>query len=82
MANRWNSPKSENKNEPRAAVVDLAEGTSALLIRVPAGGKSNLHGVARDHAGGRPAGRIQRGRWRPRSAAAVKMQRLHSQTYL
>ena len=35
------SGKSENKNEPRTAVVDLPEGSSALLIRVPASGKSS-----------------------------------------
>ncbi len=35
------SSQSENKNEPRATVIDLPEGASALLIRVPAGGKSN-----------------------------------------
>ena len=35
------SSKSEGKNEPRATVVDLPEGASALVIRLPAGGKSN-----------------------------------------
>ena len=39
------SDRSENKNEPRATVVDLPEGASALLIRVPAGGKSNSPGT-------------------------------------
>ena len=57
------SGKSENKNEPRSAVVDLPEGSSALLIRVPAGGKSSA-GVARDDVGGRPTGWIQRERRR------------------
>jgi putative membrane-bound dehydrogenase-like protein len=39
------SAKSENKNEPRATSLDLPEGASALLIRVPAGGKSNSPGT-------------------------------------
>ena len=32
---------SESKGEPRTTVVDLPEGASAILVRVPAGGKSN-----------------------------------------
>ena len=42
MASRWHSPaKSQDKNEPRTAVVDLPEGASTLLIRVAAGGRSD-----------------------------------------
>ena len=39
MASRWHSPRrSQEKNEPRTALIDLPEGSSALLIRVRAGG--------------------------------------------
>ena len=33
--------KSDTKDEPRSAVVDLPEGSSVLVIRVPASGKSS-----------------------------------------
>ncbi len=47
-----------DKIEPRTALVDLPEGSSSLLIRVPVDGRPNAAGVPRDHIGRGSTGRI------------------------
>jgi hypothetical protein len=39
------SPKSQDKNEPRSAIVDLPRGSSKLLIRMAQSGKSDAQAL-------------------------------------